>query len=159
MNGYLLPELYRFHIEEISLIISGVVEGLTLPSRGVLRPTVAPSNANYVNIDYFIKQRPSTAQRSSSVESEDEAVGTVDTGEDGSLLAESVSDGTYASNSSLDSSVTKLSGSEVEGGDMQRKIIDSIIQSEVVYIECLNVLLQYMKALKVIFTCDFSHEI
>lgn len=118
---------------------------------------MTPSNANYVNIDYFIKQRP-TAERSSSVESEEENASNhsefsrMDSNcEDfNSLLAGNVSDGTYASNSSLESSGTKLSGiAESDSDDMQKKIIDSIIESEVVYLECLNVLLQYMKALKV----------
>ncbi|KAL0274685.1 UNVERIFIED_CONTAM: hypothetical protein PYX00_002753 [Menopon gallinae] len=134
-----------------------VVEALTLPSRGSLRPSIAPSNANYVNIEYFIKQRP-LAERSSSVESEEENVSNnsefsrIDSGccEDfNSLLLGNVSDGTYASNSSLESSGTKISGPfDLDPDDMKKKIIDSIIESEIVYIECLNVLLQYMKALK-----------
>lgn len=128
---------------------------------------MAPNNANYVNIDYFIKQRP-TAERSSSVESEEENASNhsefsrLDSGcEDfSSLLAGNASDGTYASNSSLESSGTKMSGPlDFDGDDMQKKIIDSIIESEAVYLECLNVLLQYMKALKVekIFICYFIH--
>ncbi|KAK6629842.1 hypothetical protein RUM43_003662 [Polyplax serrata] len=130
-----------------------VIEALTLPSRGSLRPSVAASNANYVNIDYFIKQRP-PIERSSSVESEENASHTSeflqsDRNDFPSLLTGNASDGTYTSNSSLESSGTKVSGSvDVDPADMQKKIIDSVIESETIYLECLNVLLQYMKALK-----------
>lgn len=116
---------------------------------------MAASNSNYVNIDYFIKQRP-TIERSSSVESEENISNAseytqIDKSDDfPSLLVGNVSDGTYTSNSSLESSGTKISGSlDSDPADMQKKIIDSVIESETIYLECLNVLLQYMKALKV----------
>jgi len=129
---------------------------LTLPSKGVLgRPLVAGTTANYVNIDYFIKQRPPETQRLNSIGSEEDAIG-----EDVSIIAESISDGTgtYNSNSSLDSSDVRTAAT---GGalDLPAKIIESIIQSELVYIECLNVLLQYMKALKVKASRDIWHGI
>ncbi|GLH12881.1 Rho GTPase-activating protein 100F [Gryllus bimaculatus] len=149
---------------------------MTLPSSSPLSqsqfelqgPVVVPSSpdkqSNYVNIDYFLKhQHTSGETRSSSVESEDEEVPPLlrtismetDPTDD---VASTFSEATYASNSSLDSA-SHLSGrksslgqeankAEAERITMYRCIIASIIESETIYLECLNVMLQYMKALK-----------
>nr|CAD7588751.1 unnamed protein product [Timema genevievae] len=145
---------------------------LTLPSNSPLRlsqseltPTPASpgKQSNYVNIDYFIKQRTGTETRTSSVESEDEEVPpllrtiSVETEGADDLL----SNLSYASSSSLESSTPSASRrtssqegnkAEAERITMYRCIIASIIESETVYLECLNVMLQYMKAIKATLT-------
>nr|CAD7423069.1 unnamed protein product [Timema monikensis] len=145
---------------------------LTLPSNSPLRlsqseltPTPASpgKQSNYVNIDYFIKQRTSAETRTSSVESEDEEVPpllrtiSVETEGADDLL----SNLSYASSSSLESSTPSASRktssqegnkAEAERITMYRCIIASIIESETVYLECLNVMLQYMKAIKATLT-------
>nr|CAD7194195.1 unnamed protein product [Timema douglasi] len=145
---------------------------LTLPSNSPLRlsqseltatPASPGKQSNYVNIDYFIKQRTSAETRTSSVESEDEEVPpllrtiSVETEGADDLL----SNLSYASSSSLESSTPSASRktssqegnkAEAERITMYRCIIASIIESETVYLECLNVMLQYMKAIKATLT-------
>ncbi|XP_046389865.1 active breakpoint cluster region-related protein [Ischnura elegans] len=147
--------------------------------------------SNYVNIDYFIKQKAAlnSQERANSVESdedvppllrtisidqEEEGEEGVDelfghpnyTPESGDSQLPDMRPMKYASNSSLESSSTPASSrrwerdssiaSEPESGSkaeaerlaMHRCIIMSILESEKVYVECLGVLLQYMKAIK-----------
>nr|CAD7392837.1 unnamed protein product [Timema cristinae] len=108
-------------------------------------------------------QRTSAETRTSSVESEDEEVPpllrtiSVETEGADDLL----SNLSYASSSSLESSTPSASRktssqegnkAEAERITMYRCIIASIIESETVYLECLNVMLQYMKAIKATLT-------
>lgn len=126
-------------------------------------PESPGKNSNYVNIDYFIMQRAGGATRSSSVESEDDSevppllrTISIDTEPSDDLLSTgSFSEANYAttgSSSSLESSLTSVSNTgdkaEAERMTMYRCIISSIMESETLYVECLAVLVQYMKAMK-----------
>lgn len=124
-------------------------------------PESPGKNSNYVNIDYFIMQRAGGATRSSSVESEDDSevppllrTISIDTEPSDDLLSTgSFSEANYAttgSSSSLESSLTSNTGdkAEAERMTMYRCIISSIMESETLYVECLAVLVQYMKAMK-----------
>lgn len=124
-------------------------------------PESPGKNSNYVNIDYFIMQRAGAATRSSSVESEDDGevpplmrTISIDTEPNDDLLSTgSFSEANYAttgSSSSLESSLTSTTGdkAEAERMTMYRCIISSIMESETLYVECLAVLVQYMKAIK-----------
>ncbi|KDR23111.1 Breakpoint cluster region protein [Zootermopsis nevadensis] len=124
--------------------------------------------SNYVNIDYFIKHRAGAEGRSSSLESEDEtevppllrtiSMETDDVSGGGSETGGAIS--CFAgSSSSLESAAVatpaparKIHKAEAERITMYRCIIASIIESETAYLECLNVMLQYMKAIKATLT-------
>ncbi|XP_066997910.2 active breakpoint cluster region-related protein [Anabrus simplex] len=130
-------------------------------------PVSPDKQSNYVNIDYFLKQHGNVETRSSSVESEDEEVPpllrtiSMETDQTDDIIS-NLSEGTYASSSSLESATLgsgRRSGlsqdgnkAEAERITMYRCIIASIIESETIYLECLNVMIQYMKAIKATLT-------
>ncbi|XP_018325417.1 active breakpoint cluster region-related protein [Agrilus planipennis] len=119
-----------------------------------LEPQSPGTTSNYVNIEYFIKKRNGTEDHSSS---DEEEVPELRRSEDGS----------YASSSSLESSATPSSSRkfkqegdtkvEAERLTMYRCILSNIIESETNYVEWLNVMLQYMKAIKA--TLGTSHPV
>ncbi|XP_049791819.1 active breakpoint cluster region-related protein [Schistocerca nitens] len=145
---------------------------MTLPSNSPLSQsqlellkatTPAPHSpdkqSNYVNIDYFIKHHSATENRSSSVESEDEIDAPIlmrTISMDTEATDDVISNISYASSSSLESnkkaSFQEANKAEAERMTMYRCIISSIIESETIYLECLNVMLQYMKAIKATLT-------
>ncbi|PNF19858.1 hypothetical protein B7P43_G12533 [Cryptotermes secundus] len=131
--------------------------------------------SNYVNIDYFIKQRAGAEGRSSSMESEDEtevppllrtiSMETDDVSTGGSDVGGGSVPFFAGSSTSLESAAVSTpaparkvhaqdvgSKAEAERMTMYRCIIASIIESETAYLECLNVMLQYMKAMKATLT-------
>lgn len=125
--------------------------------------------SNYVNIDYFMKHQTGAEGRSSSMESEDEteippllrtiSMETDDTSAEGSIpfFAGSSSSLEFAT-VTTPAPCRKIqmqdvdSKAEAERMTMYRCIIASIIESETAYLECLNIMLQYMKAIKATLT-------
>ncbi|XP_034941803.1 active breakpoint cluster region-related protein [Chelonus insularis] len=128
--------------------------------RNIRRPPSLPDSpgnrSNYVNIDYFIQHR-------TAVDSEDEeaansappillrALSTDN--ETGSSDAEPLS----LSEGSLESPTPttprrQLKDHEDDRVSMVKCIINSVVESETVYVECLTVMLQYMKAIRATLT-------
>lgn len=115
----------------------------------------SPGNrSNYVNIDYFIQNRI-------TIDSEDEegansappillrALSTDN--ETGSSDAEPLS----LSEGSLESptpTTPRRKDHEDDRVSMVKCIVNSVVESETVYVECLNVMLQYMKAIRATLT-------
>ena len=82
-------------------------------------------------------------ERSLAPGSEEEALGSGDEGEQGR-------DATLTSLASTDSGSSRETvATEAERVVMYRHILNSIVESEAIYLECLSVSLQYMKAMKV----------
>ncbi|KAK0160341.1 hypothetical protein PV328_007763 [Microctonus aethiopoides] len=117
----------------------------------------SPGNrSNYVNIDYFIQHRV-------TIDSEDEEgansvppilLRTLSTdNETGSSDAEPLS----LSEGSLESPTPttprrQTKDHEADRVSMVKCIVNSVVDSETVYVECLNVMLQYMKAIRATLT-------
>ncbi|XP_063707678.1 active breakpoint cluster region-related protein-like [Culicoides brevitarsis] len=92
--------------------------------KSVLEPESPGRNSNYVNIDYFLQSEKADA-RNSSIESDGE-------------------------HNDKDSNVipsAALKKSQVRSTTI-RQIISSIINSETLYVDCLNKMKQYMKAIR-----------
>jgi len=102
--------------------------------------------SNYVNIQYFLHH----TKRSNSKLERDRSLDPFDESED-ELQAEKkttkVDSGSLRSNGSRETS-----SSEAERVLMYKHILNSIVDSEAIYLECLSVSLQYMKAMKVTLT-------
>lgn len=125
-------------------------------------PESPGKSSNYVNIEYFIQKRSGLGDTRSSSDGEcdDEDINVPPLLRTISTDTEAQNEeGSYASSSSLDSTTpsTKRKFSrdvdnkveiEAERMTMYRCIISNIIESETVYVECLNVMIQYMKALR-----------
>ena len=102
--------------------------------------TMDDEESNYVNIQYFLHHTKSRSKldREKSVEDGEES-------ED-----EAASDSRSPNNNSLASTRSReRSVGEAERQLMYRHILNSIADSEAIYLECLSVSLQYMKAMKV----------
>lgn len=119
----------------------------------VIEPQSPGTTSNYVNIEYFIKKRSGPDGHSSSDEDEVPE------------LRRSTDDGSYASSSSLESTTpsTRRKFSQVESdakSETERMylcMLSTIIDSEANYVDWLNVMLQYMKAIKA--TLGTSHPV
>ncbi|XP_033321705.2 rho GTPase activating protein at 1A isoform X3 [Megalopta genalis] len=128
------------------------------PRRPPSLPDSPGNQSNYVNIDYFIQHR-------AAMDSEDEegaspappillrALSTDN--ETGSSDAEPLS----LSEGSLESPTPttprrqeKSKDREDDRTSMIKCIVNSVVESETVYVECLNVMLQYMKAIRATLT-------
>nr|XP_050868386.1 active breakpoint cluster region-related protein isoform X1 [Vespula vulgaris] len=128
------------------------------PRRPPSLPESPGNQSNYVNIDYFIQHR-------AAMDSEDEegaspappillrALSTDN--ETGSSDAEPLS----LSEGSLESPTPttprrqeKNKDREDDRTSMVKCIVNSVVESEAVYVECLNVMLQYMKAIRATLT-------
>lgn len=128
------------------------------PRRPPSLPESPGNQSNYVNIDYFIQHR-------AAMDSEDEegaspappillrALSTDN--ETGSSDAEPLS----LSEGSLESPTPttprrqeKSKDREDDRTSMVKCIVNSVVESEAVYVECLNVMLQYMKAIRATLT-------
>ncbi|XP_033306897.1 active breakpoint cluster region-related protein isoform X2 [Bombus bifarius] len=128
------------------------------PRRPPSLPDSPGNQSNYVNIDYFIQHR-------AAMDSEDEegaspappillrALSTDN--ETGSSDAEPLS----LSEGSLESPTPttprrqeKSKDREDDRTSMIKCIINSVVESETIYVECLNVMLQYMKAIRATLT-------
>ncbi|XP_078044735.1 rho GTPase activating protein at 1A isoform X3 [Augochlora pura] len=128
------------------------------PRRPPSLPDSPGNQSNYVNIDYFIQHR-------AALDSEDEegaspappillrALSTDN--ETGSSDAEPLS----LSEGSLESPTPttprrqeKSKDREDDRTSMIKCIVNSVVESETVYVECLNVMLQYMKAIRATLT-------
>merc|ERR1719167_694516 len=99
--------------------------------------------SNYVNIQYFLHH----TKRSNSKLERDQSMDPFEESED-ELQAEKpavkVESGSLRSNASRESNASKA-----ERVLMCKHILNSIVDSEAIYLECLSVSLQYMKAMKV----------
>ncbi|XP_060812731.1 active breakpoint cluster region-related protein isoform X2 [Bombus pascuorum] len=128
------------------------------PRRPPSLPDSPGNQSNYVNIDYFIQHR-------AAMDSEDEegaspappillrALSTDN--ETGSSDAEPLS----LSEGSLESPTPttprrqeKSKDREDDRTSMIKCIVNSVVESETIYVECLNVMLQYMKAIRATLT-------
>ncbi|XP_037026256.1 active breakpoint cluster region-related protein isoform X2 [Bradysia coprophila] len=128
--------------------VSNVGSTLPLPSNpknfssqtSILTEPESPGrSSNYVNIDYFLSQSHET--RSSSIDSDGET-------SDTPALMRAISHDEQPSTPGM---LRKLSG-EGNRSTLIRHIITSIIASETLYVECLNKMMQYMKAIKATLT-------
>ncbi|XP_055915254.1 uncharacterized protein LOC129948324 isoform X2 [Eupeodes corollae] len=99
----------------------------------VVEPESPGRTSNYVNIDYFLHQRTET--RSSSLDSDGEG--------DGPPLIRTIPHDEQPA-SQTPSALRKASGSA--RGNKIRSILNGIIESEKIYVECLNTMIQYKKA-------------
>ncbi|KAF5278814.1 hypothetical protein FQR65_LT03501 [Abscondita terminalis] len=118
----------------------------------ITEPQSPGTASNYVNIEYFIKKRSGPDGHSSSDEDEVPE------------MRRSTDEGSYASSSSLESTTPSARRKFSQDGDskseverMYRCMLSNIIDSEANYVEWLNVMLQYMKAIKA--TLGTSHPV
>lgn len=125
---------------------SGEPDTATLPiaqardstvSGGALEPESPGRNSNYVNIDYFL-QKEKNDPRSSSIYSDGEANGNP-------VILRNAEPATAAAAAVTPSIAKRMSQNR---NTTIRQIISSIINSETLYVECLNKMRQYMKAIK-----------
>ena len=115
-------------------------------SPSLLRKVVAmdEEESNYVNIQYFLSHTKSRSQlnpRDRSLDNNDESDDDTEKG----VRSPNNNTGSLESNKSRERSGV----SEAERLLMYRHILTSITDSEAIYLECLSVSLQYMKAMKV----------
>ncbi|XP_017030515.1 active breakpoint cluster region-related protein isoform X3 [Drosophila kikkawai] len=116
----------------------------TLPLANVTDPESPGRTSNYVNIDYFLQQSNET--RSSSLDSDGEYEGPP------ILRTISHDEQTTTSSQTTPGALRKnlVSAILVCGnarGAKIRSILSSIIHSETIYVECLNKMMQYKKAI------------
>ncbi|XP_065364346.1 active breakpoint cluster region-related protein isoform X2 [Calliphora vicina] len=100
----------------------------------VTDPESPGRSSNYANINYFIQKNNET--RSSSVDSDGEY-------ESGMPLMRTISHDDH--NTQTPGALRKVSGSQ--RGNKIRSILSTIIQSEAIYVACLNTMIQYKKAI------------
>uniref|UniRef100_A0A2M4B8T9 Putative rac gtpase-activating protein bcr/abr n=1 Tax=Anopheles marajoara TaxID=58244 RepID=A0A2M4B8T9_9DIPT len=121
--------------------------------------TESPGRNNYVNIEYFIRPTQNNENRSSSIDSDGEA----DLGPPPVLMRAISTDTNPATNDAADSlaagggTATSISGlsrkiSNANRNTIIRHIVSSIVTSETLYVECLNKMKQYMKAIRATLT-------
>ncbi|KAH8420286.1 hypothetical protein KR009_008776 [Drosophila setifemur] len=108
----------------------------TLPLASVADPESPGRTSNYVNIDYFLQQSNET--RSSSLDSDGEYEGPP-------ILRTISHDEQTTTSQTTPGALRKVSGNA--RGAKIRSILSSIIQSETIYVECLNKMMQYKKAI------------
>ncbi|CAH0546403.1 unnamed protein product [Brassicogethes aeneus] len=108
----------------------------------------SPGTSNYVNIEYFIQSTKKNGNDHSSSDEEHEEVA--------ELKKNNADNVSYASSSSLESMTPSTRRKflnendikEAERLSMYKSIIQNIIDSESNYVEWLNVLIRYLKAIK-----------
>ncbi|XP_050084439.1 active breakpoint cluster region-related protein isoform X2 [Anopheles aquasalis] len=121
--------------------------------------TESPGRNNYVNIEYFIRPTQNNENRSNSIDSDGEA----DLGPPPVLMRAISTDTNPATNDASDSLAagggiaTGSSGlsrkiSNANRNTIIRHIVSSIVTSETLYVECLNKMKQYMKAIRATLT-------
>ncbi|KAI8033457.1 active breakpoint cluster region-related protein isoform X1 [Drosophila gunungcola] len=115
----------------------------TLPLANVADPESPGRTSNYVNIDYFLQQSNET--RSSSLDSDGEY--------EGPPILRTISHDEQTTTSQTTPGALRknlVSAILVSGnarGAKIRSILSTIIQSETIYVECLNKMMQYKKAI------------
>ncbi|KAH8295982.1 hypothetical protein KR018_008982 [Drosophila ironensis] len=119
----------------------------TLPPSSAADPESPSRTSNYVNIDYFLQQSNET--RSSSLDSDGEY--------EGPPIMRTIShDEQTATSQTTPGALRKVcfhpnANSQFVCGNARgvkiRSILSSIIQSETIYVECLNKMMQYKKAI------------
>ncbi|XP_016994808.2 active breakpoint cluster region-related protein isoform X1 [Drosophila takahashii] len=114
----------------------------TLPLANPADPESPGRTSNYVNIDYFLQQSNET--RSSSLDSDGEY--------EGPPILRTISHDEQTTSQTTPGALRKnlVSAILVSGnarGAKIRSILSSIIQSETIYVECLNKMMQYKKAI------------
>ncbi|OAD58303.1 Active breakpoint cluster region-related protein [Eufriesea mexicana] len=113
------------------------------PRRPPSLPDSPGNQSNYVNIDYFIQHR-------AAMDSEDE--------EGASpappilLRALSTDNETESPTPTTPRRQEKSKDREDDRTSMIKCIVNSVVESETIYVECLNVMLQYMKAIRATLT-------
>ncbi|XP_017067581.1 active breakpoint cluster region-related protein isoform X2 [Drosophila eugracilis] len=107
----------------------------TLPLANVADPESPGRTSNYVNIDYFLQQSNET--RSSSLDSDGEY--------EGPPILRTISHDEQTTSQTTPGALRKVCGNA--RGAKIRSILSSIIQSETIYVECLNKMMQYKKAI------------
>ncbi|XP_016982395.1 active breakpoint cluster region-related protein isoform X2 [Drosophila rhopaloa] len=107
----------------------------TLPLANVADPESPGRTSNYVNIDYFLQQSNET--RSSSLDSDGEY--------EGPPILRTISHDEQTTSQNTPGALRKVCGNA--RGAKIRSILSSIIQSETIYVECLNKMMQYKKAI------------
>uniref|UniRef100_A0A182PVZ7 Breakpoint cluster region protein n=1 Tax=Anopheles epiroticus TaxID=199890 RepID=A0A182PVZ7_9DIPT len=121
-----------------------------------LEPESPGRSSNYVNIEYFIHSSQNNENRSSSIDSDGEGDGgapvlmrAISTDTDaGSGAGQGISPGVGTpSGSGLFRKISNANRDMII-----RRIVTSIITSETLYVECLNKMKQYMKAIRATLT-------
>ncbi|XP_058176649.1 uncharacterized protein LOC131291453 [Anopheles ziemanni] len=124
-----------------------------------LEPESPGRSSNYVNIEYFIHSSQHHENHSSSLDSDGEGDGvppmlmraiSTDTdggGAGGGVALESVGGGAPGKGSGLFRKISNANRNTII-----RHIVTSIITSETLYVECLNKMKQYMKAIRATLT-------
>ncbi|CAG2167164.1 unnamed protein product [Oppiella nova] len=98
------------------------------------------SYANYVNIDYFLR-KDETSSRDDSDDNETQVSQSLSSDHE-------IDDNCQLIKCPIHLRPNKMNAIEVERLTMYKCIIASITESETIYVDCLNTLIQYMKALK-----------
>ncbi|XP_053678645.1 uncharacterized protein LOC128729022 [Anopheles nili] len=118
-----------------------------------LEPESPGRSSNYVNIEYFIHSSQNNENRSSSIDSDGEGDGGVP------VLMRAISADTDGGGGDVgvSPSIGGPSGlfrkiSNANRNTIIRHIVTSIITSETLYVECLNKMKQYMKAIRATLT-------
>ncbi|XP_002133395.1 active breakpoint cluster region-related protein isoform X2 [Drosophila pseudoobscura] len=101
----------------------------------VVDPESPGRTSNYVNIDYFLQQSNET--RSSSLDSDGEY--------EGPPILRTISHDEQTTSQITPGALRKVCGNA--RGAKIRSILSSIIHSETIYVECLNKMMQYKKAI------------
>ncbi|EAA12056.5 AGAP000865-PA [Anopheles gambiae str. PEST] len=123
-----------------------------------LEPESPGRSSNYVNIEYFIHSSQNNENRSSSIDSDGEGDGgapvlmrAISTDTDaGSGVVGTVGASPGVGTSSGSGLFRKVSNANRD--TIIRRIVTSIITSETLYVECLNKMKQYMKAIRATLT-------
>uniref|UniRef100_A0A182XYA9 Uncharacterized protein n=1 Tax=Anopheles stephensi TaxID=30069 RepID=A0A182XYA9_ANOST len=123
-----------------------------------LEPESPGRSSNYVNIEYFIHSSQNNENRGSSIDSDGEGDGGPP------VLMRAISADTDAASGGMGAGVSPGIGGTPSGSNLFRKlsnanrdtiirrIVTSIITSETLYVECLNKMKQYMKAIRATLT-------
>ncbi|PBC31520.1 Active breakpoint cluster region-related protein [Apis cerana cerana] len=126
------------------------------PRRPPSLPDSPGNQSNYVNIDYFIQHRVADSEDEEGASPAPILLRALSTdNETGSSDAEPLS----LSEGSLESPTPttprrqeKSKEREDDRTSMIKCIVNSVVESETIYVECLNVMLQYMKAIRATLT-------
>ena len=109
------------------------------------------AESNYVNIQYFLQaEAASGVGGKQSNSSSSNMLDTIQSDEE--LDKEDLSSSAEVFNNEESESEASTASSEADRVLMYKSILNSIVDSEAAYLECLSVVLQYMKAMKVTLT-------
>ena len=118
--------------------------------RGMSLPEEEEEESNYVNIQYFLQAEAASSRGKQSTSSSTNILDTIQSDEELDK-EEDLSSSAEILNEESESEASSAA-SEADRVLMYKSILNSIVDSEAAYLECLSVVLQYMKAMKVTLT-------